>query len=163
MGDLVKLEESIVHADYQNNWLIYTSRGELKVVPKDWIIIRWLKFFIQILFCCYCDVYGHMHIDRVVEGIWEMYKKEIEEVSKCQKKDTTLVTRMVQVFWKPAKKESEEISQCQEKYTTLVRELLDCNWQNRRPIKTHRQVLMGLEKRIVNHGNLLQAALLKQS
>lgn len=158
----MRLDDSIVYADYQNNWLIYTSREELKVVPKDYIIVRWLKRLIQILFCCYCDVYGHMHMDRVVQGIWEMYKKENEEILKCQEKSTTLTTRLVQVFWKSSKKENEELSNCQEKYITLVTNLLDCNL-GYTPIMYHRGDLIFLEKRILNYGKLLQENLLKVS
>lgn len=119
----MKLENHIVKANFENNWLAFLNTEELILVPKDPIFVRWLKFFVQALFCWYSDVYAHIRINRVTLGIWKYFTYET-----------------VQGF------------SCKQKYISLVKNLLDCDLNNRHPITSYRKDLLSLVKKISQYG-----------
>lgn len=66
--------DQLSQVDFTNKWLVCTKLGAIHVTERDPLFVRWIKTVFQILTWCLFDVYGHVRINRVAEGLFTHFK-----------------------------------------------------------------------------------------
>lgn len=68
--------EMLARVDFTDHWLTCSREGALKIVPKDPMILRWFKTILSICSFSFFDIYGHVKISRVAQGLFDHFKKD---------------------------------------------------------------------------------------
>lgn len=105
--------------DFTSHWLTCSRTGEINVQPKDPFWLRWLKTAFQVLTFCVFDVYGHVKIKRVAEGLFAHLKKDFETDRSCRKKYVLIVDTLLQLSKKPIKTDRRALVEIKGKMLAL--------------------------------------------
>lgn len=89
--------EDLAEANFNEHWLVYTRKGELKTAPKDPLLVRWLKFVFDVLTFCLYDIYGHVRIRQVAEGLFAQFQSDMQKNPEIKEKYITVIDHLLHV------------------------------------------------------------------